>query len=252
MSDVDLFDGLSDETATPTAEVSADAPTSTVVAETETPATDPATAETDTEPTPNTKPIETVAEAPADAVSVTEFAAYITQVLMKAKFAAGEDMDGTEFTVPQAVYQTVKASKDPIPHVLVKAEGDAEARVYILKTDAEPWWMARRERISTRGAGATRASNRTAEENLTLLAGAVTKSLYALARQAMWNDRVEQTAKLVDKYKGFLKEQEVAEETVTLALQEATDVFNAEQKAKADEKALKAKKSGKVEPEDNE
>jgi hypothetical protein len=188
------------------------------------------------------RPIETVAVVPDGAMSVTDFAAHMTQTLMRNKFAAGEDFDQSDYVVPQAVYQTVKAARDRIPQVMVKGENDAEARVYILRDEATTWWLARRDRLSTRGSGTARASSRTADDNLALLGAAVEKYLYALSRQKMWNERVDQNAKLIDKYKGFLSDQSVAEDTVTLTIQEATDNFNAEQAKIAAEKAAKAKK----------
>lgn len=250
MSDVDLFDGIEDDSATDSpaeettseneVEVSEGTETSEVTEEVK-PATE------DTKP-----PVEVLNEIPAGCVSVTDFAQFITTELMRKAFESGEGIDGTEFTVPQAVYQTVKASRDPIPHVLVKGPDDKEARVYILKDAAFEYWMARREKLKERGvSGSTKASNRTSEENLALLEGAVVKSLYAQTRLKMWTEKVEQTEKLVEKYKGFLKDQEVNTDTVDLAIQTATSEFEAEQKAKADEKAAKAKKSGEPAVEDN-
>ena len=184
-------------------------------------------------------PVETVAQIPDGAMSITEFAAFMTKTLMKAKFEAGEDLDGSEYVVPQSVYQTVKAQRDRIPHVLVKGEDDNEARVYVLTDLATTWWESRRERLATRGSGAQRNSSRTPEDNLTLLAEAVKKSLYAHDRSKMWTGRIEQAAKLVDKYKGFLSDAKVEENTVELAVQEATDQYNAEKAAKEAEKASK-------------
>lgn len=237
MSDVDLFEDL-DTDAASEAEATDSEPETDADAEE---IGDAATGESEE------KPVETVPSIPDGAVSVTEFAQYVTQELMKAKISAGEDLDGTEYTVPQAVYQTVKAQRDRIPHVLVRAENETEARVYILKDEALPWWMARREKLKDRGAGAKAASNRTPEENLTLLSAAVAKNLYALSRHTMWTERVDQTAKLVEKYRNFLSDANVNSDMVDLAVQEATDAFNAEQAAKAEEKAAKAKKSDKVE-----
>jgi len=191
--------------------------------------------------TDDESPILTVAQIPDGAMSVTEFAAHMTQTLMRQKIEAGEDLDMTEYVVPQAVYQTVKAQRDRIPHVIVKGENDAEGRVYILKTEATDWWLSRKERLATRGQGANRASSRTPEENLNLLGEAVKKSLYAVDRQMLWDERVEQTAKLVDKYKGFLNDAKMSEETVALAIQEATDAYNAEKAAKEAEKTKKTK-----------
>lgn len=188
-------------------------------------------------------PVETVSAIPDGAVSVTDFARVITQHLMTEAFKAGKELDADVYVVPQAVYQTVKAQRDKIPHVLVKADEKDEPRVYILTAEAIPWWMARREKLATRGvSGATSASKRTPEDNLVLLGGAVEKLLYAQSRQTLWNGNVEQSTKLVDKYKGFLAEANVSEDDVANAIQEATDRFNAEQKAKADEKAAKKAK----------
>ena len=198
--------------------------------------------ETETANASEESPVETVAVVPEGCMSVTEFAAYMTQNLMREKILAGQEMDMTEYVVPQAVYQTVKAQRDRIPHLLVKGPEDTEARVYIKRDEAAEWWRNRKDRLATRGSGAQRASSRTAEDNLSLLGQAVAKSLYALDRQAMWNVRVEQTAKLVDKYKGFLTEQSVDEDTVALAIQEATDQYNTEKAAKEAEKAAKKSK----------
>lgn len=258
MSDVDVFDGIEDVVQpivsgdnTPPVDVVAEGePEPQLPSDDDSSDSSEATSETESAEAEN-KPVETVSEIPAGAVSVTEFAAYVTAELMRAAFESGGVLKGNEFTVPQDVYQTVRASRDRIPHVFVKDANSKEARVYILKDEAFVWWMARRDRLKDRGTGATRASNRTAEENLVLLAGAVEKALYAKSRLDMWTAKVEQTQKLVDKYKGFLKEQEVAEETVTLAIQEATDEFDTAQKIKADEKAAKAKKSGKTDESDN-
>lgn len=257
MSDVDVFDGIADETtsapvtdAPVESEKSEDAPATT---DESLPPVGPDHEAANGEATPTdepSKPIETVTEIPTGAVSVTDFAQFVTTELMRAAFESGAGLQGNEFTVPQAIYQTVKASRDQIPHVLVKGPEDKEARVYILKDEAFVWWMARREKLKDRGVGgSTRASNRTAEENLALLEGAVVKALYSQSRLDMWTERTAQATKLVEKYKGFLTDQEVAEETVTLAIQTATDEFNAEQKIKADEKekAAKAKKSGTAE-----
>jgi hypothetical protein len=235
---VDMFSDLVDEQTSDVTEssdnVGADAPD----APTDTPQSTPETED---------KPVETVPSIPQGAVSVTEFAQWITQELIKAKMLAGEELDGTEYTVPQAVYQTVKAQRDRIPHVLVRAEGETEARVYIQKDEAFIWWMARREKLKDRGAGAKAASNRTPEDNLTLLGQAVQKALYAQSRQKMWNERVDQTAKLVEKYRNFLSDASVGSDTIELAIQEATDAFNAEQAQKAEEKAAKAKKNAQTE-----
>jgi len=197
-------------------------------------------------------PVETVAQVPDGAMSITEFAAFMTKTLMKAKFMAGEDLDGTEYVVPQSVYQTVKAQRDRIPHVLVQGPDDNEARVYVLTDLATSWWESRRERLATRGSGSQRASSRTPEDNLTLLAEAVKKSLYANDRSKMWIERIDQAAKLVDKYKGFLSDAKVEENTVELAVQEATDQYNAEKAAKEAEKSSKKTGSKAETTEDNE
>lgn len=236
---VDLFDDMPTADATPTP----DSETATAPVGTEDENGEVAPDGVESADSAPEVPIETVSEIPAGAVSVTEFARLISQHLMTVKIKAGEDLDGTEFTVPQSVYQTVKASKDRIPHVLVKSADDDEPRVYILTDAAMPWWMARREKLATRGAGSTRASNRTPEDNLTLLSAAVQKALYANDRQAMWIERAEQAKNLVDKYKGFLKDASVAEDTVALAVQEATDAYAAEKAEKAAEKEKASKKA---------
>jgi hypothetical protein len=231
-TDVDLFDGLTDTDPTESTE------------STETPDSQNENESSETENTgTEDAPVETVDSVPAGAVSVTQFAATLSQHLMRQAFENDQEFDGSEYVVPQSVYQTVRAQKDRIPHVLVRSEGDSEARVYILAEPAIAWWMARRERLATRGTGTGSASNRTPEQNLTLLSAAVEKELYANSRLAMWQERAAQAEKLVEKYKGFLKDANVSEDTVALAVQEATDAFNAEQAAKAAEKAKKTTKA---------
>lgn len=229
-SDVDLFADITADDSTNEAPSATDANGSTE-------ATEPSDAANESEQ--NESPVETVATVPDGAMSITEFAAFMTKTLMRQKFEAGEDLDNSEYVVPQAVYQTVKAQRDRIPHVIVKGSDDTEGRVYILKDEATAWWLNRKDRLATRGQGAARASSRTPEDNLTLLAEAVKKALYANDRHAMWVGRVEQSAKLVDKYKGFLNDASVATETVELAVQEATDQYNAEKAQKEAEKAAK-------------
>lgn len=199
-------------------------------------------------------PVETFATVPAGTVSVTEFASIVTQRMMRAKIEQGEDLDGSEYVVPQAVYQTVKAQRDRIPHVLVQGEGDKEARVYIKTDEAIVWWLARNERLASRGSGSgARASQRSAEDLLLLLGAAVHKNLYAESRLAMWTKKLEQAGNLVTKYKGFLSDASVSEETIALTIAEATSEFETEQATKEAEKAAKAKKSGETdENSDNE
>lgn len=237
-TNVDIFDGIADS-----APVSTDTPDS---------GSDETVSETpdETDSSQSDAPVATVAEVPDGAMSVTEFAAHMTQVFMKTKILAGQDLDANDYVVAQSVYQTVKAQRDRIPHVLVKGPDDAEARVYILKDEATEWWTNRKDRLSTRGSGAQRASSRTAEDNLTLLGAAVYKDLYTSSRLTLWTERKEQTTKLIDKYQGFLKDQKVDADTVSLTIQEATDRFNSDMAAKAAEKAAKAKKSGKTDETD--
>lgn len=192
-------------------------------------------------------PVATVAQIPDGAMSVTEFAAHMTKTLMRAKFEAGEDLDSSEYVVPQAVYQTVKAQRDRIPHVIVKGPEDTEGRVYILRDEATEWWTNRKERLANRGQGAARASSRTPEDNLILLSEAVKKNLYAKDRRALWVDKVEQSARLVEKYQGFLNDAKVDEKTIALALQEATDQYNAEKAQKEAEKASRKAKNSNAE-----
>lgn len=228
--DVDLFADMTSEATDSTETNTSDAATTAEMTSESSESTDGESEQT---------PVQTVDSVPDGAVSVTDFAKHITQYLMRQKFEAGEDMDGSEFTVPAAVYQTVKASRDRIPHVLVKGEGDSEPRAYILLDEATTWWLSRREKLATRGTGAGRASNRSAEDNLELLKGAVERDLYAADRLAMWTLKKEQTAKLIEKYKGFLKEQNVSDETISLALQEGQDNYAAEKAAKESQKAKK-------------
>jgi hypothetical protein len=234
-SDVDIFDDLSNPAPVGTG---AEAASEDQLSEANTESADSQNSgDTDNDESP----VETVAQVPDGAMSITEFAAFMTKTLMKEKFEAGEDLDMSEYVVPQSVYQTVKAQRDRIPHVLVKGADDTEARVYILTVPATEWWKARKERLATRGSGAQRASSRTPEDNLNLLATAVNKSLYAIDRRELWVNRVAQTAALVDKYRGFLNDAKVAEETIELAIQEATDQYNAD---KAEKEAEKASKKG--------
>jgi hypothetical protein len=239
-SDLDIFDGLA------TAETSTDDVSVTDQANAD------ATSETAADTSEQTSdqeesPVETFAEVPEGTMAITEFASYMTQLLMRKRFEAGEELDGSEYVVPQSVYQTVKAQRDRIPHVIVKGPEDKEGRVYVKKDEATEWWLNRRDRLATRGTGAKAASSRTPEENLTLLSVAVGKALYAKSRQTMWTQRVEQSDNLVEKYKGFLSDANVSEDTITLTVQEATDAFNAEQAEKAKEKA--SKKSAKTDEE---
>jgi hypothetical protein len=240
MTDVDIFDGIQTTDSAETAP--GVSPDDVNVTESATEPSDEASERSEGAESP----VETVATVPVGAMSITEFAAYMTQTLMKATFEAGEELDMSQYVVPQAVYQTVKAQRDRIPHVIVKGADDTEGRVYILKDEATAWWLNRKERLANRGAGSQRASSRSPEENLTLLSVAVAKSLYARDRLAMWTSRVEQSDKLVEKYQGFLKDAEVSEETVNLTVQEATDQYNTEKAQKEAEKAAKAKKSGKT------
>lgn len=237
-TDVDIFAGIDDKPVTGEATTdSTENPTDNSV--------NPTPAEGDNaNDSQNDAPVETFASVPDGCVTIQEFAALMTQTMMKAKFEAGEDLDQNDYVVPQSVYQTVKAQRERIPHVLVKGADDAEARVYIKRDEAITWWLNRKDRLSTRGTGSQRASSRSAEDNLTLLSAAVYKSLYADSRLKLWQGRVEQATNLVEKYKGFLTEQKADADTVTLTIQEATDRFNSDQAAKEAEKAAKAKKSG--------
>jgi hypothetical protein len=233
MSDVDIFDDIADAPEA-VATDSSEQNTDNVVSESA-----EQTVEAEVE-----VPVETVSSVPDGALSVTDFAAYVTQHLMREKIAAGEDLDGSEYTVPQAVYQTVKATRNRIPHILVKADGDTEARVYILRDEALAWWKVRREHIATRG-GTTRASNRTPEENLNLLTVAVGKALYAKDRLALWVSKSDAADKLIEKKRAMLATQGVDEATMDLAVQEGTDTYNTDKAAKLAEKA-KNSKNGKV------
>lgn len=243
MTNVDIFDGI--DTNTDDSDVESSNVDATTDDSNVPDGSDDANSTDNSETPPETedKPVETVSTIPAGAVSVTEFAQFVTQENIKSKILAGEELDGSEYTVPQAVYQTVKAQKDRIPHVLVKAEGETEARVYILKDEAFTWWMARREKLKDRGAGARAASSRTPEENLGLLGQAVQKHLYAKTRLKLWTSNVDKAEKLVEKYRTFLSEASVDSDTMDLAIQEATDAFNAEQAQKAADKAAKSKKN---------
>lgn len=235
---VDIFDDLAD-TTTPSEESTAN-----VVSDSDAPeATDTSTTVEDGNAQDDVEPaVETVSEVPEGAVSVTEFAALLTRHFMKEKVLANEDFDNTEYVVPTSVYQTVKAAKDKIPHVLVKVEGSDEPKVYILSAEALEWWLARRERLATRGTGISKsASQRTPEDNKVLLAAAVGKLLHAKARAALWAERTESGEKLVNKYKGFLADAKISDDDVALVVQEATDKYNAEMAEKAKVKAASSK-----------
>ena len=230
-SDVDIFDGLATtENETPT-----DANTD-VETESEGPDTTPET------------PVATVSEVPAGAISVTEFAAQVSQLLMREKITKGEELDGTEYTIPQTVYQAIKAQRNPLPHVLVK-DSDSEPRVYVLFDAALVAWRERLEKNKERGTGAgVRASSRTPEDLLMLLADAVKRSHYAIDRRSLWESNLEQAEKLVAKYRGFLTEAGVENSIVDVAIEEAKATYASEAAVKAAEKAAKKKseKSEKV------
>lgn len=188
------------------------------------------------ETTTNERDPETLTEVPEGlkVKSITEFAAHMTGEMMKAAVEAGEPIDPQKhYVVPQSVYQTVKAQKDRIPHIKVQAPGDEQARVYIKVDEATPWWLERAERLSTRGQGTARASSREPEDNLRLLAEAVKANLHAIARKELWTERVEQSLTKIDKYRGFLGEQNISEEDVAVRIQTATDEYNAELAEKA-------------------
>jgi hypothetical protein len=223
-SDVDIFDGLASSDSDVTDETS----------ETE-------TDNSDTQETP----VATVSEVPAGAMSVTEFASEVSQRLMREKIVAGEELDGTEYTIPQAVYQAIKAQRNPLPHVLVK-DSDSEPRVYVLFDEAFAAWRERLAKNKERGTGAgVRASSRTPEDLLMLFDDAVKRALYAISRKELWDSNLEQANKLSAKYRGFLSEAGVEDSIVDVAMLEAETAYKAESEAKAAEKAAK-KKSEKV------
>jgi len=222
-SDVDIFDGLtsSDEDKTDNQD------------------TEDTSGETDS------TPIATVSEVPKGAMSVTEFASEVSQRLMREKIVAGEELDGTEYTIPQTVYQAIKAQRNPLPHVLVK-DSDSEPRVYVLFEQAFAAWRDRLAKNKERGTGAgVRASSRTPEDLLMLFGDAVKRALYAVSRKELWESNLEQANKLSTKYRGFLSEAGVEDSVVDVAMTEAETAYKAESEAKAAEKAAK-KKSEKV------
>jgi len=241
-TDVDLFDGIVTDTESDAATDVDDSTTES--AESDGLSTDGSNSDDESDDTPDV-PVETFATVPAGTVSVTEFAQKMTATLMRKAFESGEDLDNSQYVVPQAVYQTVKAAKNRIPHILVQGPEDAEARVYIKLAEATEWWLLRKDKLSTRGQGAARASSRTPEDNLKLLADAVAKALYAADRSKMWAARSVKADELVEKYNGFLKEQEVPSEDIALAIQQATDTYNTEKLAKEKE-AEDKKKSAKA------
>jgi hypothetical protein len=172
---------------------------------------------------------------PSNFVSITEFAAHMSTVQLVAAIKANQDPDPSKhYVVAQSVYQTVKAQRDPIPHIKVKAEGEEQARVFIDKAKATEWWLARAERLSTRGqGGAARASSRTPEDNLRLLGEAAFAAAHAQARLDLWQERVPQVLEKIEKYRGFLGDQDVSEEDVARAIQDGKDRYHAEQAEKA-------------------
>lgn len=244
-TDLDIFDGLTPDTATsdsetPETSTANDGSVSDVEASSST--------ADDSDSNAEERAVETVPEVPEGAVGVPDFAAHMTQYFMKQRVLNDEEFDGSEYVVAQAVYQTVKASRDRIPHVIVKGENDKEGRVYILENEATQWWIARRERLSSRGTGISKiASQRSAEDNLALLAKAVQSNLYANDRMNMWTEKVADSEKLVEKYKGFLSEQKVNDETMALAVQEATQEYERERAEKEAERLSKLKKNAKKE-----
>jgi len=178
-------------------------------------------------------------------MSVSEFASEVSQRLMREKIVAGEELDGTEYTIPQTVYQAIKAQRNPLPHVLVK-DSDSEPRVYVLFEQAFAAWRDRLAKNKERGTGAgVRASSRTPEDLLMLFGDAVKRALYAVSRKELWESNLEQANKLSAKYRGFLSEAGVEDSVVDVAMTEATTAYKAESEAKAAEKAAK-KKSEKV------
>lgn len=220
--DVDIFDGIANADETTTSDTSDN---------------------TDSQESEKAEPV-VVTTIPDGAVSVTDFASWVSQVLMREKIQDGLDLDGTEYTIPQTVYQAIKAQRNPLPHVLVKDEDDdKEPRVYVLRDEALIAWRERLAKNKERGTGAgVRASSRTPEDLLVLLADAVKRSDYAVSRRTLWETNLDQATKLVTKYKGFLSEAGVDDATVDMAIAEAQTAFKVEQEAKAAEKAAKKSK----------
>lgn len=243
-SPIDIFDDIDSDVAPVTNE-----PTSSDASLDETATANETSSNVDGDADPDApeSTVETVSDVPEGAIGVPEFAAHMTQHFMRQRVQDGEEFDGSEYVVAQAVYQTVKAARDRIPHVIVKKVDEKEGRVYILKDEATQWWIARRERLASRGTGISKiASQRSAEDNLVLLAKAHAALLYARDRENMWTGKVADGEKLVEKYKGFLSEQKVNDETMALAMQEAADEYEKERAAKEAERAAKLKKSKKA------
>lgn len=194
---------------------------------------------------------EILTEAPTGAMSAQQFAAHITALVFSAKIHNNEQVDASDVVQPASVYQTIRAQRDQIPHVWVQSEGQTEARALIYpiagENGAEAWWMARRERLATRGTlGSRPASARTPEDNLTLLAAAQDRYLYACSRRNLWESNVRKATALIEKYRGFLNDQKVDTGQQELAIQTGTDKFNADQAEKASKKATKDKKGKKA------
>lgn len=202
------------------------------------PTEDEPTEETENEETPEPENILTEVPPGTKVMSITEFAGHMTGVLMQQAVLNGEPPDiSKHYVVPQSVYQTVRALRERIPHIKVQSdsdkEADKEARVYILVDDAQPWWLARSERLSTRGQGTARASARTPEDNLGLLQDAAYRRTHAVKRQVQWAKAIEDLDKLVVKYQGFLSEQNVSESEQENAIQTGTDQYNSDLAEKA-------------------
>jgi hypothetical protein len=234
VSDLDIFAGL---TTTAGSDSDTDVQeTDKTVIEDEEPETED---DTEDESSEETEEETVVSTLPDGAVSVTDFAAWMTQELMREKIHSGEPLTGTEYVLPQPVYQAIKAKKDPLPHVMVKTDDDSEPRVYVLRDEAAKAWRARLVRTATRGAGSLRASTRSADDLLALHAEAVKKVTYAVDRAALWDTNLEKAQKLVAKYESLLRTANVDDTTIKLSATTAVSDYVVEKEEKAAEKAAK-------------
>jgi hypothetical protein len=196
-------------------------------------AVEPDEDEDDSEESEDTRP--TVSDIPKGAVSVTEFARDLTLL-------PGNPYG---YITPQTVYQVVRAKRNPLPHVLVKTEDDAQPRVYVLREQAMAEWAERASRLETRGtSGTVTGSKRSPEQLKDALSkedGALWKVLYAQSRRDMWDGEVADRQKTVDKYHRWLKEAGVSADEISDLAASVKEAFDAAEQAKVEEREAKAK-----------
>jgi hypothetical protein len=190
----------------------------------------------DTEETETSEDNESPAlpEVPEGAISVTDFAALLT-------FTEGNPYG---YVVPQAVYQAVRAKRDPLPHVLVKTEDDNAPRVYVLRDPALAAWADRAARIETRGTGAGKPASKRSPEELSeafsKVDGAVWKLEYARARRDMWDEILTDRDRTVSKYRRWMREAGISADEISDLESSTRKAFEAEVQAKLEEREAKA------------